>query len=339
MQKKGESQRDRGPLPHAGKSFDVVTLGENSIDILATVPHWPSPDEKLELLNLVTLPGGQAATAAVGCARLGCRTRYLGVFGHDEHGMTAERALQAEGVDTSACLRADAPNRTAFVVVDPAAGTRAVLWRRDPALKWPAAFPFADVLAPARSLLLDTTDIESSIEAAQVANAAGLPVIVDVDTPMPGVERLLNHVDVIVAAEGFPQAHTGGPSLGAAMRELRIECPAALVVVTLGASGAVAWDGQREVRSPGFVVDVLDPTGAGDAFRAGFLVAWLEAGPDALARLPAVLDFANATAALNCRAAGAQAGLPSRPEVLRLLTDRRVRRSNQAGPATEVGRS
>lgn len=122
------------------------------------------------------------------------------------------------------------------------------------------------------------------------------------------------------------------------MRELRHKYPAALVVVTLGASGAVAWDGVREVQSRGFVVDVVDPTGAGDAFRAGWLTAWLDAGPTGPARLPALLDFANATAALNCRAVGAQGGLPSRPEVLSLLTDSTVRRSNQSGPATEAGR-
>lgn len=320
-----------------GTLFDVVALGENSIDVLATVPHWPSPDEKLELINLVTLPGGQAASAAVACARLGCRTRYLGAFGGDEHGKAVERAIQAEGVDTAGCLRTKAPNRTAFIVVDPAGGTRAVLWRRDPGLKWPDSFPFADVVAQARSLLVDTTDLEPAIAAATAARAAAIPVIVDVDTPVPGVDRLLRQVDVIVAAEGFAEAHTGASSLGSAMRRLRIEYPAAIVVVTLGASGAVAWDGRREVRSPGFVVDVVDPTGAGDAFRAGLLVAWLESGSRGAGALPQVLDFANATAALNCRAVGAQSGLPSRLEVFGLLTDSAVRRSNQSGPAAEAG--
>lgn len=328
MQKKGESQ----------KTFDVVAFGENSIDVLAKVPHWPGPDEKLELLNLVTLPGGQAASAAVACARLGCRTQYLGVFGDDEHGRLVERAIEAEGVDTAACLRAKAPNRAAFILVDPAAGTRAVLWQRDAALKWPESYPFADIVAQARSLLVDTTDLEAAVEAARAAKAASIPVVIDVDTSMPGVDRLLAYVDVIVASERFPQAHTGAASLGGAMRGLRAQYPQALVVVTLGASGGVAWDGQHEVRSPGFVVDVVDPTGAGDAFRAGFLAAWLDTDRRGARPLSAVLDFANATAALNCRAVGAQEGLPSRAEVLGLLTDSAVCRSNQSGAATEAGR-
>ena len=324
-------------LPPAGRSFDVIAVGENSMDLLATVPRWPSADEKLELLNLVSLPGGQAASAAVGCARLGCRTQYLGVFGNDEHGRSVERALRAEGVDTRTCVTAAAPNRTAFVLVDPSAGTRAVLSRRDPALHWPDVSGFSGRVTRTRSLLVDTTDLAAAIAAATAAKKAGVPVMVDVDRSEPGVDRLLKQVDVLIAAEGFPQAHTGAKSIGPAMRQLRAEYGAAIVVVTLGRSGALCWDGQAEVESPGFVVPVVDPTGAGDAFRAGFLAGWLYGTSYGTTVLSGLLDFANATAALKCRAVGAQTGLPTRAEVLGLLTDRTVRRSNQSGSNREAG--
>jgi sugar/nucleoside kinase (ribokinase family) len=315
MQKKGESQRLLQRLPAPGRAFDVIAVGENSLDIL------------------VSLPGGQAASALVGCARLGCRTQYLGVFGDDEHGRSVERALRAEGVDTRSCVTARASNRSAFIVVDPSAGTRAVLWRRDPALKWPDTSAFGGRVTRARALLVDTSDMEAAIAAATAARKGGVPVVLDIDRTEQGVDDLLKNVDVLVAAEGFPEAHTGATSMGAAMRQLRNHYRAAIVVVTLGASGAISWDGEMEVQSAGFEVPVVDPTGAGDAFRAGFLAAWLF-GTSSLSDL---LDFANATAALKCRAIGAQTGLPSRAEVLGLLTDRTIRRSNQAGSATEAG--
>ncbi|MEO6221740.1 MAG: carbohydrate kinase family protein [Vicinamibacterales bacterium] len=339
MQKKGESQRVLNRLPPAGRAFDVLGVGENSWDILATVPHWPSADEKLELQDLVSLPGGQAASALVGCARLGCRAQYVGVFGDDEHGRAVERALRGEGVETSTCLTARAPNRSAFIVVDPAAGTRAVLWRRDAALNWPDTSAFADYIAQTRSVLVDTTDINAAISAAQAARFLGVPVVVDIDAAEAGIDGVLKHVDVLIAAEAFPQAHTGASSLGAAMRQLAAEYDSALVIVTLGASGAVCWDGASEGRSPGFVVPVVDPTGAGDAFRAGFMAAWLQGSVNGRGTLADILDFANATAALNCRAVGAQAGLPARSEVVGLLTDPAVRRSNTTGSATQVGPS
>jgi len=115
------------------------------------------------------------------------------------------------------------------------------------------------------------------------------------------------------------------------MRILRTRHPQALIVVTLGAGGAVAWDGETGIVSPGFVVPVVDPTGAGDAFRAGFVRAWLAGGRD----IAGLLDHANATAALNCRAIGAQAGLPTFPEVQALVTDRAAPRSKGHGFGSE----
>jgi sugar/nucleoside kinase (ribokinase family) len=324
-----------GRLPPAGRAFDVVGVGENSLDISATVPHWPSPDEKLELLSVASLPGGQAASALVGCARLGCRAQYLGVFGDDEHGRSVERALRAEGVDTRSCVTARAPNRSALIVVDPSAGTRAVLWRRDPALRWPDASTFEGRVTRARSLLVDTTDMPAAIAAAAAAKKARVPVMVDIDRSEPDADQLLKHVDVLVAAQGFPQAYTAANSMGEAIRQLSAAYGAAIVVVTLGASGALCWDGEAEIRSQGFVVPVVDPTGAGDAFRAGFLAAWLFGGSS----LPDLLDFANATAALKCRGVGAQTGLPTRAEVLGLLTDQTVGRSNPTGSGTKAGHS
>lgn len=326
-----------GQLPAAGRQFDVIGVGENSMDTLVTVPHWPSADEKVALLSHASLPGGQVASALVGCARLGCRTQYLGVFGDDEHGRSIEQALRAEGVDTRACVTAHAPNRSAFIVVDPAAGTRTVLWRRDPALRWPDTSLLASRVSRGRALLVDTSDVDASIAAATAAKKAGVPVVLDIDASAPEVEPLLKCVDVLIAAEGFPQAHTGAETLGAGMRQLKDLYRPALVVVTLGAAGALCWDGDQETRSAGFVVPVVDPTGAGDAFRAGFLAAWLSVASAGISGLSYLLDFANATAAIKCRAAGAQAGLPTRAEVLSLLTDATVARSKQAGSRVELG--
>jgi len=339
MQKKGESQRMFGLPLLTGRPFDVVGLGENSVDVLATVPRWPRPDEKLELLSLLTLPGGQTASAMVACARLGCRARYLGVFGDDSHGELVQRALVREGVDVRGCLTARAPNRSALIIVEPASGTRTVLWQRDAGLRWPSADTFPEVMTQARAVLVDATDLEASVAAASAARTASVPVVVDVDQEEPGIDRLLRQVDVLITSEGFPASHTGEVALGKAMRQLYDEYRPAAVVVTLGEAGAVAWDGDREVESPGFVVPVVDPTGAGDAFRGGFLAAWLGCAGEGLVTLQGLLTFANATAALNCRAVGAQAGLPTRAEVMALLTDPGVRRSNRAGPVGRAGHS
>ena len=94
---------------------------------------------------------------------------------------------------------------------------------------------------------------------------------------------------------------------------------AALVCVTLGAEGSLAWCGGREVRTPPFPVDCVDSTGAGDAFRGAFAAACL-ASPEGA--IEDVLSYANAVAALNCRALGARGGLPTRDEVQQLMLAR-----------------
>jgi sugar/nucleoside kinase (ribokinase family) len=85
-------------------------------------------------------------------------------------------------------------------------------------------------------------------------------------------------------------------------------------VVTLGELGALARQGERVIESPGFRVEARDTTGAGDVFHAAFLWAVLE-GRGARA----ALRVANAAAAMNCRALGAQGGLPDRASLARFL--------------------
>ena len=91
-------------------------------------------------------------------------------------------------------------------------------------------------------------------------------------------------------------------------------CPAC---VTLGAEGSLTVSESGEVRTPGFSIPVVDTTGAGDAFRGGFIAAWLRAG--AMAEIEPVLRYANAVAALKCRMLGGRDGLPTSDDVATFL--------------------
>jgi sugar/nucleoside kinase (ribokinase family) len=308
---------------------DVVGFGENSVDLTAVVATLPARDGKAEVDTLRTQPGGQVATAMVGCARLGVSARYVGTFGHDPHGRMARAALEDAGVDLACARIVEAPNRTAIILVDAARGSRMVLGHRDPALAWPMdELPLA-ALRGARVLLVDVTDVPAATRMAAAAREAGLTTVADVDGDVPGLDRLLRLTDVVVVSE----------DLAPEIRRLHRESGAAIVVATLGPDGAVAWDGEQEIHAPGFVVPVVDTTGAGDAFRAGLICALLNlpstrqlthsarSGQAGFRNLASALTYANAAAALNCRALGAQAGLPSRAEVDALVTSTHVGRS------------
>ena len=94
------------------------------------------------------------------------------------------------------------------------------------------------------------------------------------------------------------------------------EFAAPLVCVTLGAEGSLARTGGREIRTPRFRWTASTATGAGDAFRGGFAAGCLRT-PDG--DIEDVLRYANAVAALNCRALGARGGMPTPDEVETLL--------------------
>ncbi len=305
------------------RTWDVIGFGENSVDLIATTATLPGSDGKAQLDGLTTLPGGQIATASIGCARLGLRTRYVGACGADANGALVRDALTGAGVDTTLLRTIDGQTRTAIILVESARQSRIVLWRRDPALDWPASALPLDAVAQARVLLVDATDIEGAVRMATAARAADVLTVADVDSQVPELDRLLRLTDVLVVSATFTSD----------LRQLHRDSGARVVIATLGADGAVAWDGTTEHYSPGFVVPVVDTTGAGDAFRAGLIAKLLDPPSPRLRRASpvepwtAVLDFANACAALNCGANGAQAGLAGRADVEALVTSPAVVRS------------
>src|SRR5262245_53568803 len=99
--------------PAETRLVDVVCLGEISLDFVAVLDQFPTPDSKVAARSFSALPGGQAATAAAICAKQGWRTRCVGCIGNDSWGDTIAAHLAREGVTLSAIRREDARTRTA----------------------------------------------------------------------------------------------------------------------------------------------------------------------------------------------------------------------------------
>jgi len=308
-------------VPSPGtRPFYVAGFGLNSVDLVAVVAEYPALNTKQRLQRVARLPGGQIATAMATCARLGWRARYIGRFGSDDVGAISRDSLEREGVDISASETLPGiTNQFALILVDARTGERTVLWDRHPALNLEPADVPRDAVTSGRLLIVDCHQTAASAQAARYARAAGIPTIIDVEKVRPGIGDLLQNIDAIIAAEEFPTALTGHEHLGEALRIIGREWGASLVCVTLGAKGSLAWCNGREIVTPAFPVDCVDSTGAGDCFRGAFAAACL--------RIPHgdiedVLSYANAVAALNCRALGSRGGLPTSDEVEQLMLAR-----------------
>jgi sulfofructose kinase len=300
------------------KSVDVVAFGENSVDLMGMVDDHPQADAKMPLADYRELPGGEAASAAVGLARLGWKTKYIGRFGDDRLGEMCRRHLAHEGVDVSDCIVVEnQTSRMAVILANRRSGERTVLWRRDDALALRPEDVSDGALASTRALLVGSDDVAAMTSAARRARRFGAHVFGDLERVHSGTDALLRELDVVVMAATFPRAFTGTSDTGRALREIAEASGAWLVCVTLGKDGCLAIADGRECHVSGFRVDVVDTTGAGDLFRAGLIARWLgTSGPPDVREL---LRYANAVAALNCRAIGAHTSAPRPAEVDALL--------------------
>jgi sulfofructose kinase len=322
----------RIPRTHE-KPFDVVGFGLNSIDLITVVAEYPASNTKQRLQRFARLPGGQMATAAATCARLGWRARYIGSFGDDDLGTFSRESLSAAGVDVSAArVVRGAANQFAIILVDGRSGDRTVLWDRDPALIMDLHDVPKDAVTSGRILMVDCHETAVATRAARYARDARIPTIVDVEKVRPGIADLLQNIDAVIAAQEFPCALTGHEDLGRALGAIGREFGAGLVCATLGGEGSLAWCNGREIRTPAFQIDCVDSTGAGDVFRGAFAAGCLRASPDDPDELEEVLIYANAVAALNCRALGSRGAIPTRDEVDQLRHGRLIHSKNGAMP-------
>ena len=296
--------------------IDVAGVGASSIDLVYVLPAYPAADgplSKLPIHSHFVSPGGQTATAMAGCAALGLRAAFLGATGNDAGGARIREELTRRGVDITRSRVADGPQPYAVILIVESTGERIVLWHRAPELFPVETSRLRSPIEQARLLHVDDTDIAGAIAAASVARAEGRFITTDIDRVAGGTKELLALATHPVLAEHVPALLTGEQDLPRALRRLRALTPAP-IIVTRGAAGATALEGDELIDVPGFRVDAVDTTGAGDIFRAGLIAALLDTQP-----LRAALRYANAAAAAGCTKRGAMAGVPTRAEVAAVL--------------------
>jgi sugar/nucleoside kinase (ribokinase family) len=292
-------------------NWDVVGLGENSVDTVIRIPGAPLADVKLRISSRQQRPGGQVATTLATCAGFGLRAAYLGAFGNDDHAQLVRDELARRGVDVSHAVVRPVPNRHAVILVDEQTGTRTVLWERDDQLNLSPVEVPREIIAASRLLHVDDVDVDASLQALRIARELGVPSTADIDLVNDHTARLIDAASMPIMAAHVPAALTGEPDSALALR--RVQRPHhTLLVVTLGADGALALHGDEIVRVPPHPVTVVDTTGAGDVFRGALIYARLRGDTPADA-----LQFANVTAAISCTQEGAMGGIPITAERLR----------------------
>lgn len=308
---------------------DLVGVGLNATDTLIPLASYPERGSKTEYRSVSVMPGGQTASAVVACQSWGLSTRYVGRLGNDDAGRLHQREFARTGVDARIVEVPGAASPQSLIIVD-GGGERTVLCRRDDRLLLQPNDLDRDWIVNARALHVDGYETAAATQAARWAQEAGIPVIADLDETYPGVGDLLESIDYAIVSRDFPGRLTGERNLEQALRRMHQRYGCRVTAATLGQDGVLAWDGRRSFLHSAFRVPVVDTTGAGDIFHAGFIYGLLQGW-----KLERQLDFACAAAALNCTCSGARGGIRTVADVDNLIATTHRYEASFLAPAAD----
>lgn len=301
------------------RRWQLLSFGDPCADIVIAASEPPALGEKVLGRPLGTLAGGTTANVACGAARLGMRGTVFGRVGADAHGDILRDSFAQFGVDMSYLRREPgAASASAIVIVTPS-GEKSVIYQ--PMETAPLdRQALAQAMAESRIAYAMPYDLQEYAALSAIAREQGAMVAIDLEAavaPSPGAmrERAALADIVFFNESGFEAGSGVAPSFDA-MRAVLALGPK-VVVVSLGAAGAMAVSADEEASQSAFAAQVVDTAGAGDSFNAAFLSAWLDG-----AALGDSLRFACAAASCTVAAMGARTALPDRARVEAVLSAR-----------------
>lgn len=285
----------------------------NATDTLIPLPEYPQRGSKVEYEDSSVMPGGQVATTVVACQMWGLSTRYVGKLGDDDAARLHREAFARTGVEAQIITVPGGVSAQSLILVD-AGGERTVLCRRDERMALQPEELQREWVVNARVVHVDGHDTAAATQAARWARQAGILTVADLDDTYPGVESLAENIDYLIVSKDFSCRLMDEPNLERALRLMHSRYGSRVTAATLGEEGVLAWDGEQTVHCPAYRVRVVDTTGAGDIFHAGFIYALLKGWP-----LRRQLKFACAAAAMNCMTQGARGGIRTVADIERLM--------------------
>ncbi len=282
----------------------LLVLGSANADLVVEVGRRPAGGETVLGGDTVVLPGGKGANTAVAAARVGASVALVGAVGGDGYGSLLRESLESSGVDTSLVKTSARPTGIAYITVTPDGENSIVV---SPGANADVSKSDVDGLSfDGTSVLTCSLEVplETVIHAIDVAARAGVRTVLNLSPVADLPAETLRQLTVLIVNE-----HEAA-QLASGWREL-LDLGPASAIVTLGSRGAAVVEKSGVVEVPAVEVsEVVDTTGAGDAF-AGAVSARLADGDD----IVQAARYAVKVAALSVTKAGAQPSYPTAAEV------------------------
>jgi ribokinase len=301
----------------------VAVLGIFVADLAFKAPRLPVMGETILGQGFKDGPGGKGSNQAIAAARAGADVRMITRIGRDTFGEMAQKAWAADGIDTSAVSIDDTlPTGAAFIFVSTTTGDNAIIVEPGAAANLsPADVAAAEAIIAGSKVLVAQFEqpVETAIAGLALARQRGVITILNPAPAVPADPAIYTLCDYVTPNETEAATLTGlkveteVDALAAAKALVAMGARNALI--TLGEKGAFLHGEVGTAMIPAFkVANVVDTTGAGDAFNGGFATALAE-GKSPLD----AIRFANATAALSVQKPGTAPSMPMRAEIEALL--------------------
>ena len=299
----------------------IAVVGSSNTDMIVQVPRIPKPGETILGGTFTTAAGGKGANQAVAAARAGGEVAFIARVGDDMFGEQALKGFESDHINVK-YVKTDTtePTGVALIFVDEkgensiavASGANAKLSPKD-------VDAAKDVIKSSDILLMQLeTPLETVTRASEIAKAAGVKVILNPAPAHPLDGDLLSTLSVITPNESEAELLTTIPVTDIVSAEkaalVLLDKGLEVVIITLGSKGALLTTKDKSEIVPGFKVDAVDATAAGDVFNGSLSVALAEGKA-----LEEATRFANAAAALSVTKLGAQPSTPKRDEIDRML--------------------
>ncbi len=313
------------------KKIDLVAIGSSTMDIIMSVDdiirlEFTGRDggskkytgieysSKVNVKGVRFTPGGSAANIACNVSQLGMKTAYIGKMGTDTNGDACIADMKSKNVDVSGVIRSDKDvTATSVILMTPWGRDRSILaYKGANDLLEPDEVNY-DLIAGAKvfawTSLTTQNGVESIARAIDVCKSnggivLGAPSMSIIMNNREGFKRLLKGTDILSFNDEELEAATGDNLATQAVEKI-LEMGPKLVAVTMGSKGSLVSDGKTLVETGTFPIEVMDTTGAGDAFASGILFGYLK-GLD----LHDTAKLGAAMASKEIQQAGVRIGVP-----------------------------
>ena len=311
------------------KIFDVICIGAALVDMVARVERYPENDDEVFVSNLTLFSGGAAANTAYTCAKLGLKTAFIGKLGrNDVFGSKIQNDFNEVKVDTQFLKYSDEFNTGSAYVALSNEGERRIYAYSGAANYLSKADIIEEEVTQTNLLFLSSLkNIEGFIQAAVIGRNHKIPIILNpgmliIEQGLAKIVNLIKKIDIVIMSQrefrvlyDFKKKNINPKTIRGDSFDI-FSLGVRVLIITMGEKGALILTQKNAELIPSIKTDkVVDTTGAGDAFSAGFIYGFIQNSSFKFEDLRNNVRIGNLIAGKCIEKLGARNGVPKKGEI------------------------